>query len=266
MRFRRGFRRKPRAIWMPAPGTNYNTGVTTRGGGATAQHSAVEFGFLAGANQPEPDTVSAPLVVDQPTSAGLIGAPLSVYQNLSLNQTAQFGYRLRRIVGDMFLAVSTGDGNQDVTFGPGVLVQAGIMVRRVEDDGTPAVNAVNQDVGSIENDSDPWVWRRQWVFGGIANPQAFGPIVNVITNFSPRSTPDYHTKHHIAIDQKTNRVIGPEERLFLNLTVWLLPLDGSSFGPFNKEANRARIYFVMPYRVVATGVSPSRGNRRNASR
>lgn len=265
MRFRRGFRRKPRVSWMPVPGTAYNNGATDRPGGPPNQHTAIEFGFLAGAIGNEPDTVSAPLVVDQPLSTGTGGTTLPVWQQFSLNQTIQYKYRLRRIVGDIFLAVKPGDGNQDVTFGPGVLIQAGIMVRKVTEQGQPSAQAVEQDVGSIQNDTDPWVWRRQWVFGGNSDPQAFNPIVNVITSF-PQNNIAYGTKHHIAVDQKTNRVIGPEERLFLNLTVWGLPLDGSSFGPTLKDNFRYRVYLLMPYRVVASGITPNSGNRRNASR
>lgn len=258
--FRRGRRRfKRRLAWLPGPGTQLDQNAVAALK-ATENPKPIEtiFGTLPGA----PVTVSAPLIIDNPISETLGTAALSVYQNLALNQVAQYGYKLVRIVGDIFVGVNR--NNNQANSPPGVLVQAGIIVRRTDEDGQPAVLAADQDVGSIQNDADPWVWQRSWILNPSDRQTIAGSgALSILTNF-PHVNTEYGTKHHIAIDQKTARTVSPEQRLFLTITAWQLPLNqtATASGTTNDTCN---VYVLMPYRVLGR-VFPTGGNRNNAAR
>lgn len=216
----------------------------------------IAFGTLHGA----PVSFDAPLVVDNPVDETFQGSSLATYQNLALNQLNEFGWRLRRIVGDIFIGVARQDAQ--AANRPGVLIQAGIMVRRVDDAGNAVVPAAASIPGAIGNETDPWVWRRNWAFSGKFVPNS-DSVLDAVNTFPP-STVDYGTKHHIAIDQKTARRLGPEERLFLNVVAWELPLN-SDQAPHTAFDTSMTVYFLMPYRVLGTVITAA-GNRRNASR
>lgn len=259
MRFRR--RRKPRVQWLKMPGTELNQGFGPLVN-ISENPSAIEiaFGTLAAGTANGPVSFDAPLVVDNPVDETFQGSSLTVYQNFALNQLNEFGYRLRRIVGDIFVGVqrqSTQSQNE-----PGLLLQCGIMVRRVNTDGSAAVSAAESIPGTIGNETDPWVWRRNYALSSTFRGNT-DSVRDAIGAF-PNSTIAYGTKHHIAIDQKTARRIGPEERLFLNVTAWELPLNIPGTGATASD-DHLTVYFLMPYRVLGTVITAA-GNRRNASR
>lgn len=259
MRFRR---RKPRVVWFPTPGTPYSTNAP---GQAEAPEPYLNSGAVEISLQTTVDntpvTVSAPLVLDQSPEETAVGATLATVQRFGLNQVNQFGYRLRRIVGDIFIGIA--ETNSQATVAGGVLLEAGIIVRRVDSNGLAAVNADAQDVGNIANETDPWVWRKNWALSGrVANPQN-NLVFEAINNFPRSNAFSMGSAPHIKLDQKTARVLGPEERLFLTLTAWTLPLDKLALTTDNNS--NFQVYFLMPYRVLGT-VRTTSGNRRNASR
>lgn len=256
--FRR--RRKRKVQWLPEPGTQLvQNGVAA----LDVFDNPAALEFVAVTQPGIPTTFAAPLVTDQPVSETFAGSTVAVLQNTGLNQTNSFGYKLIRIVGDIFIACSLND--TQAANPPGVLVQAGIIVRRVDPrDGSPLATAEAQDVGAIGNVPDPWVWQRNWVLQARDRQTVVGRrVLSAITRF-PQSNIEYGTKHHIAIDQKTARRIGPEERLFFNLTAWQLPLNQTDVENVATD-DVLNLYVVLPYRVLGT-VYTNAGNRRNASR
>lgn len=115
----------------------------------------------------------------------------------------------------------------------------------------------------MENNPDPWIWRRDWILGHGPSEANFGQTNQNVAgrrNFPPTNTHYGSVRDGAHVDQKTNRVIGQEERLFLNLTAYVLPLN---------DADRLRslpfLYINFQYRALGS-VFTNSGNRRNASR
>lgn len=254
--FRR--RRRPRVAWLPVPGTTLRQNAA--GLGAAVLNNPAPAEFIVNTQPGLPTTISVPLVVDEPISATFVGSSLNTYRGSSLNLTQEFGYRLRRIVGDVYLAA--GVTNDQATNPASVFVAAGIIVRNVDSTGQPSENPEGQDVGTIENQSDPYVWRRTWILGhSEANATA---TYGIIAKF-PQTSADYGTKWHTAVDQKTARRVGPEERLFLTMTFWELPLNQQDIGGDVSTDDSPTVYVLTDLRVLGT-IFTSAGNRRNASR
>lgn len=255
-------RRKPRVQWLHTPG-----GLLVQNAVAplakvleNPQPIEIAFGTLPGA----PVTFTAPMVIDNPIAETVQGASLGTYQNLALNQLNEFGWRLRRIVGNIFVGCTL-ENNQAAARSPGVLFSAAIIVLKVDDTGQPTAAGAGLTVGALENETDPYVWRRDFILSaGAAAGAGSSPIWTAINAF-PRSNVDYGTKHHIAIDQKTARRIGPEERLFFIGTAWELPLDQATNIGGEQSTTDITVYVNVPYRVLGTVITVA-GNRRNASR
>lgn len=254
-------RRKPRVVWLPVPGTLYNAhGSATVLDPPTTNPNPIEFKFDLDVDTPV--VVNAPMVVDQPTPELLTGgASLVTYQGQSLNLSTNWGYRLRRIVGDIFVA---GQNANDQAVAPaGAFLTAGIMVRRV-DEATGLMVSDGQP-NSIQNVPDPWIWRRSWLLGIHGDVQeATRPTSHDFLNAFPNSNAEYGTKWHTAVDQKTARRIGPDERLFFSIGGYCVPFNRTIMGG-NGVDGAPSIYFVFDYRVLGT-LSLNSGNRRNASR
>lgn len=259
MAFRRfGRRRKPRVLWLPNPGT---TTTLSAGTDVTINNSGAEFDFRTQLDAPT--TVEVPMVVDNPAEETEVGANLAAYQKLDLNFTTQWGYRLRRIVGKLFVSAAFDASGQDVD-PPAVLINAGIIVRRVDDDtGQALQTGAGQDVATLRNNRDPWIWRRDWILGQTngSNDTASVKDHGGLSTYAENNALAASVRDGPHIDQKTARVIGPEERLFMNLTASCLPLDQSKFTPNHNPL----VYFMFQYRVLAT-IHMNQGNRRNASR
>lgn len=192
-----------------------------------------------------------PLTIDNPPGATTAGTTLSdIYSS---------GYRLRRIVGKVWvdqqqLAEDTAND---------FIVTVGIIVRRVDPAAGTSL-ALLTGVGEtlspqeIENSADPWIWRRSWRLNNLlATPQ--DPIGNqseesLLENnygYGPSAVDGPH------IDQKTARIIGPEERLFLTASSMIA--DGSMF------ALSSTTFITTDLRVLGS-MRTMVGNRRNASR
>lgn len=231
-------RKSPRVVWLPAndgftPAANPTVGISS---------FALDISMAA-------PTVTAeiPLVIDSDDD------PLS--PTTSLSDMESSGYRLRRIVGKIWVAGDTSDDESNIE---AIAITAGIIVRRINPatgaslaDGFSATGLTNP--AEIQNWSDPWIWRRTWVLAGMQESLFEGVLPR--SNAGAQAGSALDGPH---IDQKTARLVGPEERLFLNCSANVL------FGGGQGELiNSTRI--IVETRVLAS-MRTSSGNRRNASR
>lgn len=162
-----------------------------------------------------------------------------------------YGYSLKRIVGNLFIGCTQ---NVPVTdSGSSWVVTAGIMVRRTQDTGAPAV--LDTFVDTYAAWRDPWVFRRSWI---IQNKQALA-VYHVDRAQWPVTNVDYNNAlcNH-RVDQKTRRTVKSEERLFLSVTV--TALDGLA-----GLASETVFDIIWDLRFFGR-VFQSAGNRNNASR
>lgn len=248
-------RSKPRVVWLPQ--TNANSIGT---GTQVYQIDVMSLGGATGSAT----TSEIPLVLDSQQSA------VSVTDS-SLADIESSGYRLRRIVGKIFVEVAqTAPGLAAAVTSPtSVIVTAGIIVRRAETTtGQSYASQISQDeinTGFIENTGDPWVWRRSWTLGNNnaaqlleANPAgtAVSRQLFPTTNFTNLAGGIADGPH---VDQKTARIVSAEERLFLDVTCTIL---GESTDP---GATNLTIAYWTDLRVLGS-LRSSSGNRRNASR
>jgi len=188
-----------------------------------------------------------PIVADTPLNPALAGA------TNSLADLEQSAYRLRRIVGKIFIGAQQAEGVGGST--ANMLVTAGLIVLRVDSTGAP-LNTITEDysVNNLANIADPWIWRRSWVLTNI--PQAvLSPGTPIAYEYNTAAGSVADGPH---VDAKTARIVGPEERLFLAVTG--MSIDGNP----NDQLNN-RVFVDYDLRVLAS-MRSSQGNRRNASR
>lgn len=231
-------RTKPRVVWLP------NTNANSLGNfqGSTAQTFVV--GTVGGVGDSAVGEI--PIVIDGVQDP--IGA-----EDVSLSDIFNSGYRLRRIVGKIFCSVGIDDESASR-----VLVTVGLIVRRAETLGVSYAFATGDErlinPSDIDNASDPWIWRRAWILNNGASSNV-DPFYNTAppTNIQCGSVSD--GPH---VDVKTARIVGPEERLFLNASVTIL-------NPATNPELLTNVQFIADLRCLAT-LSTSVGNRRNASR
>lgn len=236
-------KRRQRVVWLPPEPANSIVSSPETGWGS------IPILQISGATPTA--NVEVPIVIDQPADP----------TTSSLSDIENSGYRLRRIVGKIFIYGDTLDTLSGVALAG---VTAGLIVRRVDQAGVSlaAQTGLDQSACSpsmLENWSDPWIWRRSW---NIINPQFFTGIDGA-ANFQGAVWNNLQLSGNSDgphVDQKTARVIGPEERLFLDIsaTTLLGTNDPQNDEPFNIEA-----FFDL--RVLGTMMMSS-GNRRNASR
>lgn len=246
-------RRKPRVVWLPNTEANgfgttntiYNTATftITGSGGAgdlvSGDSAAAEFPVVTDGIQSDPL---------QPTS--------------SLSDIENSGYRLRRIVGKIYVFHSVALTAPRFTF-----VTAGLIIRRVDPVTGGSLAAVASAVqpfplihpGFTTNQGDPWIWRRTWLLGN--RPPGF--------NFDDPDNADAAPARNFAdaypggiaegphVDQKTARVVGPEERLFLDV--------GATVFTGSSAATSLTLGVAFELRALAS-MRIASGNRRNASR
>lgn len=233
-------RRKPSVVWIPQT-NNATLGM----GGTNAYHTfSVDVAGAAG----DFTVGEIPIVIDDTRDPTAPGDSLSDIENS--------GYRLRRIVGKIWAVALQAAADTAGMF----IVTAGIIVRRTDIfTGTStafAADPTGQLVapGEIENNADPWIWRRSWLLG---NNLATAP-----GNFAANSLPEDNISGHSGvdgphIDQKTARIVGPEERLFLDVSSTVVT-PGGGVVP-------APVQIITDLRVLGS-MRTSVGNRRNASR
>lgn len=240
-------RKSPRVVWLPQ--TNANT-VGSAFGNLTASYQ--EF-FVDVAGDPGDFAVGEiPLVADG--TQDILAAA-----ETSLADIYDSGYRLRRIVGKIFISCE-----QIASGGPtSVLVTAGIMVRRIDQTNGLSTafllaNAAELlSPGEIRNSSDPWIWRRSWQLNNLISGPALGVFAQtgITKNYGNQAGSALDGPH---VDQKTARIIGPEERLFLTVSSTALTSGVDAQSTCN-------CVILTDLRVLGS-LRQTSGNRRNASR
>lgn len=235
-------RRRPKVVWLPddlqnrigQTGTAINGGVTSLGG-----FIVDTFGPLGTVN-----TAIVPVVRDEPQPAAFFAASLSDLENSS--------YRLRRIVGKIWWAWEQGAGvGTQPAHG---IVTTGFIVLKCKPDGSPIGNPPDYNPGILNNTMDPWIWRRSWWLGNFE--------LSVITglNYAPPEA-NYLAGSVLDgphIDQKTARIVGPEERLFMVSSIVCTDIHADGLNPTQVQCN-------YDLRVLAS-MRNSQGNRGNSSR
>jgi len=236
-------RRKQRVVWLPPEPTNSIGAVPETGWG--------NIPLFQISGQDPTTNVEVPLVIDAPVDPA----------TSTLSDVESSGYRLRRIVGKIFVFGDT----LDVLSGIALIgVTAGLIVRRVDAAGVSlaAQTGNNQSAcnpSNLENWTDPWIWRRSWT---LVNPNFFTGVDPDLgftgAHWNNVSLSGNSDGPHV--DQKTARIVGPEERLFLDISMTtLLGTD----DPQNDEPYEAQVFYDL--RVLGS-MMVSTGNRRNASR
>lgn len=187
-------------------------------------------------------TALLPVVIDFP------GTPIGGLDTLSDIENS--GYRLRRIVGKIFIGIR----QTTVSTAAGVwLCAAGFIILKTDSVGTPLDATLTQyDHFAVDNDDSPWIWRREWFL------QDGGATGGIDDGSYPFSNCEYGSASDGPhIDQKTARIVTQNERLFFVVTVTNIGA-GSNQDPTDFD-------IVCTPRVLAS-MRTSSGNRRNASR
>lgn len=249
-------RRKARVVWLPCDLDNRN-GIAPATA-ADGNNSATIIKIYTA--PPLGDTLlteEIPIVKD---FAGGLGG-LVADADSTLADLEQSGYMLRRIVGKLSFSAL-----QDTAIVGGSAttwhVTAGFIIRRVNQDGNSTASGNSGPLGeqtspaTLNNIADPWIWRRSWdLVNATAQAAALDPNVDAFqrSNYS-YGAGSYDGPH---VDAKTARVVGPEERLFLSVSI-----EGING---NAQTPPGAILLIGDLRVLGSMRSSS-GNRRNASR
>lgn len=238
-------RKTSKVVWLPQDNINSIGGV-----GSTNVYQLFALNPVGVAGSIASGEI--PLVIDNPPLATTAGATLA-----DINSS---GYRLRRIVGKIWI-----DQQQLAEDLPSdIIVTAGIIVRRV-DPATGASlaflsgSAEILSPSEIENTSDPWVWRRTWrvnnLLATVNDPLGNQDAESLLTNNYGHGPSAVDGPH---VDQKTARIIGPEERLFLTASAMIFNFGGM-------VAISATTFVMCNLRILGS-MRTMVGNRRNASR
>lgn len=249
--------RRQKVVWLPVD-LNNRLGRAPLVASSSVTSSTIIKIYTANPLGATPTTEEIPIVKD------FSGAPAvgPADADASLADIESSGYRLRRIVGKLGFSVLQGAATLN---GDGSIfhITAGFIIRRVGDDGTSyaataGVTAFNNiSTANIANVMDPWIWRRSWDLadrGAAAlaldpNVEAFGR-----SNTLAYGSGIFDGPH---VDAKTARIVGPEERLFLDVTIE--GINGDSQGA------PGAVLLLGDLRVLGS-LRTNSGNRRNASR
>lgn len=250
--------RKPRVVWLPQ--TNRNS-IGDPATGFVYQGSTLQISGATG----DTGVVEFPLVLDNQQSA-------ITADETSLSDIENSGYRLRRIVGKVWVilgqAEPDGGGINLTDLPPNIIVTAGIMVRRADtvsgDSLGSLVGADQVSPALIENTGDPWVWRRSWFLGNnwtANNLFLAGGTAQVFQrDHFPQTNMDYNSAvDGPHVDQKTARIVGPEERLYFTWSATVAVESATN------TAGGSNLALFTDLRVLGS-LRTSVGNRRNASR
>lgn len=233
-------RTKPRVVWLPSTDVN-NIGEAKNN---VYQTFLIDVTGVAG----DFAVAEIPLVIDQSSDAQ--------DPNVTLSDIESSGYRLRRIVGKIWVEQVQ---IQELDAPERIIVTAGLIVRK-EDSTTGSSLAFGTAQpqliapSEIENSGDPWIWRRSWMLSNQFASSA-ERSVGMQNNYMFGSGGVADGPH---VDQKTARLVGPEERLFLNVSATIV---------FSTAVGQllATTRVITDLRVLGS-LRPTSGNRRNASR
>lgn len=241
-------------LWLPPDPSDTIAGQFTGGSIATPSANAIKYVQLSlPGNAGDGSNVNAGLVGDFVeeiiAGTGYTGSPNPSFQYGTLADMS-VGYSLKRVVGKLFVAIEQDNVADDVA---GTwMVTAGIIVRRVDQNGDPVETDTFTD--AYEATRDPWIWRRNWL---LQNSGAT-PGANRIRGILPGSNAFYNSvADGPHVDQKTRRTVKSEERLFLDVSA--IALDGTAAQLITTA------YIVWDFRFFGRTFT-SAGNRGNASR
>lgn len=226
-------RTKPRVVWLPP---DLGNSIVTE---PTSGFQSIVIP-VTGAGGGSTGIGEIPVTIDAPPDPTV--STLSDMENSS--------YRLRRIVGKVFVFGDAFDEESGIEL---LAVTAALMVRRVSEAGTSLASQADLEAvkpGVAANWPDPWIWRRTWLIRGV---ETVFSLNFPFANWEYGSAVD--GPH---VDQKTARIVGPEERLFLD--VGAMSVAGGGQGELSND-----ISVITDLRVLAT-MRASSGNRSNASR
>lgn len=236
-------RTRPRVVWLP------QTNANSVGANVTQAIQLVAFGLAGGTG--EDTTIEIPLVAD---------AQIEAFDanTVSLSDIESSGYRLRRIVGKIWVQMDqvAADTLQSA------VITAGIIVRRAESSSGQSIafqaGEENISAAAINNTGDPWVWRRSWWLGNNSQTSLPGNATSFPElNFAKEYPGGIAEGPHV--DQKTARVVSREERLFLNITGTVV---GEAAAP---PGTSVTIAVLTDLRILGSLITSS-GNRGNSSR
>lgn len=250
-------RRKPRVAWLPLTDAHDigNSGDLT---GTVYNAFLVPFTGSTGDTQ----SVEIPIVLDAQTS---FSDP-----NSTLSDIESSGYRLRRIVGKIWVITDQSTAVGLPPDAPGtVLVTAAFIIRQTDQETGQSLAGLTRNAfinpALILETGAPWIWRRSWFLGNrwaLNNVTLSGNVgfpntplnewpQNNFSNYAGGNSDGPH------VDQKTARIVGPNERLFLDVSATTL-LEGDG-------AIVSNIAVFTDIRVLGS-LRTTTGNRRNASR
>lgn len=260
----RRFRRKRRGgIWLPVYGNSVNGASTDFVAGGQSIVPVADSGAVI--------VEAVPVTFDYTESAWQTqsGALTNTLHDIVSGQE----WRLRRIVGKLHAVHATRIPETNGTTAAATEFAAGYMVLKTDEEGDPLtdLNEVNPLIQ--ESADDPWIWRRKWILGN-SSINVFGyfneptdPVGKMVYQMGKYAWP-YATANYNSvadgphIDQKTNRVIHRQERLFLIMATRIYNPTGQTIGPYSEESD---VYVTYDHRFFGS-LSFNRGNRRNASR
>jgi len=270
-------RRKTRLSWFRPLGSGHDASLEVNG---------QQFDIPVNGNG-APTVVEIPLTFDYTQEEQIATVAAG---SLSLSDLQNESWRVRRIVGKFFAAFAPDGGDDlDETSPLCALLGAAFIVKLAGDTGVSAKS--NSPLAANDN-TDPWIWRRAWILGQAFSQQIvpngndgdeppepeFGPTGGVGTGSTGRgeqpAQPNPNTLAAMAfpattahygsladgphIDAKTNRIIGPEQRLFFVAAAQAFPIGSSDFN------NPGVIRCYLDYRLLGSLMRAT--NRRNASR
>jgi len=275
-RFRR--RRKARPLWFPPLGTTFSVADDTVGTGMVTWALPV-LGSGAISFQ------EIPLTFDFGQEAELTDTIINPGTK-TLADLMESAWRVRRVVGKLYATYQIKDeGIVDPlqTGYPACYLKVGLMVRNVDQFGQPP--GTNVDLLNRDDYTDPWIWQRSWILGQHQIPNRYQTLTStdgvillqqglqlgtlggaaaaaefVAYASFPRNNAiqsGLHDGPHV--DAKTNRVIGPEQRLFLHFAAKGLPIQ-----PQGGITGDNDIFGLFDLRLL--GNLQRSTNRRNASR
>lgn len=269
-------RRRQRPLWFPPLGANFTIGDdTTNYGAVTFQIGVPNNGAIG--------FIEFPLTFDFGQERTKAFAN-EVVPTQSLSDLMNSAWRLRRIVGNVFATYTPGGAPANDPSGvypPGVHFGVGFMVRNVDETGLAP--AGNVDLFNGDDYDDPWIWRRTWILGQgagtnqrVTNEFLAGlapnnvPFGGAIGQFNlqqypwaqfPQSNVEYGSALTGAlVDQKTNRIIGPEQRLNIHFAVKALPTQSV---PYTGQPESV-VTGLHDLRLL--GFMTRASNKRNAAR
>lgn len=176
----------------------------------------------------------------------------------TLSDIASSGYRLRRIVGK-FWCFCTPAAEQTA---PAVVTTAAFCILRTDPSAGTPQNPTPESYASddILNTDAPWIWRRSWLMTNAlatgTDAIRFGGLRGLDTGNTNALRGGNADGGHI--DQKTARVVGPDERLFLVITTTAILAGDAQAPPLLLD-------YVWDVRILAS-MRSNVGNRGNASR